>query len=49
MKEKVKNAIEAGNHLEMLMGTSVVGRRQFLLENGDKANSLYETKEELDG
>lgn len=45
----VKNATEAGNHLEMLMGTSVVGRRQFLLENGDKANSLYETKEELDG
>lgn len=36
----VKDANKSKQHLEMLMGTSVIGRRQFLLENGYKANIL---------
>ena len=41
----VEDAIAAEKHLEMLMGTSVVGRRQFLLNNGNKANDLWESEE----
>lgn len=39
----------AAKHLEMLMGVAVAGRREFLLANGDKANDLYEKKEDLNG
>ena len=41
----VNDAKEAEKHLEMLMGTSVAGRRKFLLENGSKANELWESEE----
>ena len=41
----VNDAKEAEKHLEMLMGTSVTGRRKFLLENGSKANELWESEE----
>lgn len=41
----VEDAIKAEKHLEMLMGTSVTGRRQFLLANGNKANDLWESEE----
>lgn len=36
----VDDVDKAKAHLEMLMGTSVVGRREFLLHNGYKANIL---------
>ena len=41
----VNDAKEAEKHLEMLMGTSVAGRRKFLLENGSKATELWESEE----
>lgn len=41
----VTDAKAAEAHLQMLMGTSVAGRRQFLLENGNKANDLWESEE----
>ena len=41
----VNDAKEAEKHLERLMGTSVAGRRKFLLENGSKANELWESEE----
>ena len=41
----VNDAKEAEKHLEMLMGTSVTGRRKFLLEDGSKANELWESEE----
>ena len=42
----VNDSATAKTHLEMLMGTSVVGRRQYLLANGNKANDLYTKGEE---
>ena len=45
----VKDVKAAAEHLEMLMGTSVIGRREFLLANGNKANELYEKREDMNG
>ena len=47
VQQVVVSDVEAAKkHLEMLMGKSVIGRRDFLLKNGNKANNLYEKGEE---
>lgn len=42
----VVSKTKAEQHLQMLMGPVVTGRREFLLENGNKANNLYESEVE---